>query len=168
MNIDTRIYGYIGDGYIVCCSCAAKEAKEAVAKDQGLDVDQLPECFDPNHEAYELAGLAPLGAYSGIHDRPCGETCEGCHGTIVEEDEDHGYGEACSSCGYLVPEYHHVIIDPHGRRTVVAKFQRESEAEEFILDQPLPERYAIVDIYTEEGFSVGVDLPYPGQVALPV
>lgn len=74
MNIDTRIYGYIGDGFIVCCPCAEKYQ---TSTDDG--------------------GLSPLGAYSGILDRACGESCGDCHEWIVEPDHD---DEACSDCGY--------------------------------------------------------------------
>jgi hypothetical protein len=83
VNIDTRIYAYVGDGYILCNGCAA-EAVEA-----GATVDQSG--------GTSTADLAPLGAYSGLFDRECGEWCE-CGATIVEPA--HEDGDECGDCGW--------------------------------------------------------------------
>jgi hypothetical protein len=170
VNIDTRIYGYIGDGFICCNACAETIAKEA--HEHQLIADDLPaDDYRPTAEDYEAAGLSPLGAYSGLHDRPCGETCD-CGAVIVEEDEEHGLGiDGCDECGYIVPAVW-AAVSP--RRTLIERFQTENEAEDFLWEYD--ERLAsdglppldgkVVELSYDDTTGAGGTLPAPNQAPL--
>jgi hypothetical protein len=172
MNIDTTIYGYVGDGFICCCSCAETIAKEA--HEEQLAADDIPAedgDYTPTHEDYELAGLSALGAYSGLHDRPCGETCD-CGTIIVEEDDEHGLGpDGCLDCGYTVPALWAAVTP---RRTVLGRFQTEGEAEDYLWEynnrltsEGLPPLDGtIVELAYDDPTGPGGRLPIPGEVPL--
>lgn len=152
MMIDTRIYGYVGDGFICCTECAQRiQDNEDVGPDE----------------------LRPL--HSSDDTEPCGETCE-CGAIIFAESDDHGLDEACRSCGYEVPATWAVVTDD-SRRIVLARFQSENLAEDHAwelvygdgdedgdkyLDAPLK---VIETDYEEPG--VGGRLPIPGEQVLP-
>lgn len=172
MNIDTRIYGYIGDGYIVCNECAESIALDSANQHTDDDEGEITEASAAN---YEDAGLRPLGAYSGLHDRPCGETCE-CGAIIVEEDDEHGIGEACSACGYEVPRLWAVVTADH-RRIVLSRWQTQTEAEDVAWElvygdggedgERLPGPLTVVETSDDLYPGVGGRIPIPGETPLP-
>lgn len=169
MNIDPTIYGYVGEGFICCPSCAEKIAQDerrAFLAEEGSNDDLAFEADEPaSHDDYEAADLRPL--HSSDDTSPCGETCE-CGNVVFEESDDHGIGEACRYCGYLVLSTWAVVTDDH-RRIVLARFQTEGEAEDDVWERQhdgVDEGpWRIIETPGEEP-GVGGVIPLPGQYVL--
>lgn len=79
MNIDNRIYGYVGDGYIICVGCSDKEFEAYVEAGHYADTAEA----ERDHSAL----------FSHHDTNPGGEICESCHEYIFEPHE--GY---CVDC----------------------------------------------------------------------
>jgi hypothetical protein len=164
VNIDTRIYGYVGDGFVACNACAEEIALD-YARTQRDDEPDEAELSD-----YEGAELRPL--HSHDDQTACGERCD-CGAEVFEEADEHGLDEACRDCGYEVPALWAVVTDD-ARRIVLARFKSENLAEDDVWERandrelhPEPHEARVVETEDELYPGVGGRIPLPGEVALP-